>query len=68
MARKTYSTIQGDMWDSIAYKVYGREKCMTQLLQANETHKEITVFPAGVKLVCPDIPAESSRILPPWRR
>ena len=65
---KIYSTVQGDMWDWIAFKVYGREECMTQLLQANEQHREVTVFPAGVKLTCPDIPAESSRILPPWRR
>ena len=65
---KTYSTIQGDMWDWIAFKVYGREGCMSELLKANEQHREITVFPAGVQLTCPDIPAESSRVLPPWRR
>ncbi len=65
---KTYITIQGDMWDLVAYKVYGREGCLTHLLKANETHKDIMVFPAGIKLTCPDIPAESSRILPPWRR
>lgn len=68
MPLKIYSTIQGDMWDWIAYKVYGREGCISHLLQANEEHREVTVFPAGVKLVCPEIPAESSQILPPWRR
>ena len=65
---KVYSTIQGDMWDWIAFKVYGREGCMSELMKANEEYREIAVFPAGVKLACPDIPAESSRILPPWRR
>lgn len=65
---KIYTTVQGDMWDWIAFRVYGREGCMAQLLQANEEHREVTVFPAGVKLTCPDIPAESSQILPPWRR
>ena len=68
MPLKTYKTIQGDMWDWIALKVYGREGCMAPLLQANEQHRDVTVFPAGVELVCPEIPAESSRILPPWRR
>ena len=32
---KTYTTIQGDMWDSIAYKLYGDEKYMCQLMKSN---------------------------------
>ena len=30
-----YTTIQGDMWDSIAKKVYGTEKAMDILMKAN---------------------------------
>lgn len=65
---KTYTTIQGDMWDSIAYKVYGKEAYMSKLLEANEELREVAVFPSGVKIICPEADAETSRILPPWRR
>ncbi|WP_297966664.1 tail protein X [uncultured Anaerovibrio sp.] len=64
---KTYTTIQGDMWDLIAYKVYGNETYMTNLLEANEQYKDISIFPAGVVLACPDIQAKRSRIAPPWK-
>lgn len=56
------------MWDMIAYKVYGKEAYISKLLEANEDLKEMVVFPAGVKIVCPEADAETSRILPPWRR
>lgn len=64
---KTYTTIQGDMWDLIAYKVYGNEAYMTDLLEANEQYKSTSVFPAGVTLTCPEIPVKKSRIAPPWK-
>ena len=31
----TYTTIQGDVWDLIAYKLYGDEKYMKNLIEAN---------------------------------
>ena len=64
----TYTTIQGDMWDLIAYKVYGQEAAMTILLEANKELKDIAVFPQGVKIVCPDYDAKAASILPPWKR
>ncbi len=68
MPLKTYTTIQGDMWDLIAYKVYGKETYISKLLEANEDLREISVFPSGVEIVCPEADAETSSILPPWRR
>ena len=68
MPLKTYTTIQGDMWDLIAFKVYGKEAYISKLLEANEDLREITVFPSGVEIICPKADAETSRILPPWRR
>lgn len=67
-AWKTYTTIQGDMWDLIAFKVYGRENYISKLLAANENLKDIVVFPSGVEIICPASDAETSSILPPWRR
>ena len=65
---KTYTTVQGDMWDLIAFKVYGNELYMDTLLEANEQYKDTAVFPQGVVLDCPDADAASVDILPPWRR
>ena len=64
----TYTTIQGDMWDMIAYKVYGRESCMKDLLEANEEHRDIAVFPAGITLSVPDVDLPTTSTLPPWKR
>ena len=64
---KTYTTVQGDMWDLIAYKVYGNEKYMADLLKANETHRDVAVFPQGVALNCPDVVSVTAGTLPPWR-
>lgn len=68
MPLKTYTTIQGDMWDMIAYKVYGKEAYISKLLEANEDLKDIAIFPAGVPIICPEADPETSSILPPWRR
>lgn len=65
---KTYSTIQGDMWDMIAFKVYGRENCIKELLEANEEYRDVAVFPSGVTLKLPDIEIPRSNNLPPWKR
>ena len=64
----TYTTVQGDMWDMIAYKVYGNEKQMRELPRANERYRHMAVFPAGVTLTCPDAKsAGRNRFLPPWK-
>jgi len=63
-----YPTIQGDLWDSIAYKVYGKESYMTQLMQANPDYLDIVVFSAGVQLAVPEIATPSAANLPPWKR
>lgn len=65
---RVYTTIQGDMWDGIAKKIYGDEKYMNTLLVANISMKEIVVFPAGVSIICPEVPKEQNNITPPWKR
>lgn len=66
----TYTTIQGDTWDGIAYKLYGDEKYMKNLIEANWSFADILVFSAGVELVVPEITDEEKDDdnLPIWRR
>lgn len=63
-----YVTIQGDMWDQIALKVYGSEKFMSALMESNPDHLQTAIFTANQRLQVPDIPASASTSLPPWKR
>lgn len=65
---RKYITIQGDMWDGIAKRVYGAERYMNTLLNANQAYNHIVIFPAGIQLNCPDMHMPSTAILPPWKR
>lgn len=66
-----YRSVQGDMWDSIAYKVYGDEGLMNRLIEANSKYREIQVFPAGIELDIPELVSEEeseiSDSVPIWR-
>ena len=61
---KTYTTISGDTWDIVAYKVFGDERYMDKIINANLQHRETVIFPAGVTLQLPRTPAG----LPPWKK
>lgn len=66
---KQYTTIQGDQWDYIAYKVYGDEKQgVNLLLNANQQYNDIVVFPAGITLEVPPLERKADNKLPPWKR
>lgn len=64
---KTYITIQGDMWDSIAYRMYGSEKYMDVLMKANMGLLDIFIFGAGTVLSVPELGAEEETEMPSWR-
>jgi len=63
----TYTTIQGDMWDIIALKVYGSEMFADFLMANNFSLLDIVVFPAGIVLNTPALPQTVSATTPPWR-
>ena len=63
----TYTTIQGETWDQIAYKVYGGEEYAAFLMANNYPYLDILVFSAGTVLNTPGLPAEEDGELPPWR-
>lgn len=65
---KTYTTVQGDMWDSIAYAQLGSTDHTDKLMNANLQYREFYTFPAGVVLVLPEIKNTVSSALPPWKK
>lgn len=62
-----YTTIQGETWDQIAMKMYGRETAMHHLIAANHEHRLTLFFAAGVELVVPSIPEEREVDIPRWK-
>lgn len=65
-----YTTKAGDMWDYIAWKVYGDEMKITVLMNAPENAKLLrtTIFSDGEQVWCPEIEEETDEEeLPPWR-
>lgn len=65
---KTYTTIQGDMWDKIAYTQLGDTAHTDKLMNANLRYREYYTFPAGIVLVLPEIPENTINSLPPWKQ
>lgn len=65
----TYTTVQGDMWDSIAKTHYGSEKFLDVLINANPQYRDVYIFSTGAVL---EIPVIDTRItadnLPPWKK
>ena len=66
---REYTTTQGDTWDLISYKVYGSEKRTHVLMQANISNIDISIFPADLKLIVPELTSGAvKRTTPPWKR
>lgn len=64
-----YITKQGDMWDQIAYQVYGDEYQVGVLFSANPELLEIYIFSAGYRVWCPVVESvdEEDENIPDWR-
>ncbi len=65
-----YTTDQGDTWDYIAWKVYGNEYRMEDMLSAPENYEllETLIFSAEQKVWCPYIDDEEvDDGVPEWR-
>lgn len=68
MNETTYTTIQGDTWDAISYKVYGDTKYTGWLMQNNFPLLDIFVFSAGTVLRTPAVPEGGNTAdAPIWR-
>ncbi len=65
----TYTTKQGDMWDTIALSQYDSLDAMSALMYANTQYIGTYIFPSGVVLNIPEIDEDNkilSSDLPPW--
>lgn len=63
-----YKTISGDTWDVIALFVYGDEIHADYLMQNNPLLLGISIFPSGIYVYIPELPAsEIEDGMPAWR-
>lgn len=65
---KSYTTMQGDMWDTIAWKTMGSTEQVGELMKQNRAYLDYYTFPAGIVLSIPEIATEQSSTLPPWKQ
>jgi len=65
---KTYTTVQGDKWDRIAYAQLGSNEYTPKLMEANMQYIDYFIFPAGIVLTLPEIETKTSSTLPPWKK
>lgn len=65
---KTYTTVQGDRWDSVAFYQLGNCSLAPRLMAANSQYLNYFEFPAGIVLTLPDIEIKTSSTLPPWKK
>ncbi len=68
---KTITTVQGDTWDTIAYRVYGNVLRTQDLMEARENIRllDYQVFPGGVTVATPEIEENTALDdLPEWRK
>lgn len=66
MQEQVYKTEAGDTWDLIAFKLFGNENLMKELLEENIELSEIVIFPARVELSIPEIKEDKKRGVAPW--
>lgn len=68
---RVYVSVQDDMWDLIAIRVYGKvrgnEHLMYRLLEANYHLVDIGVFSAGIPVIVPEIQITTEIPLVPWK-
>jgi phage tail protein X len=67
---QTYNASQGDMWDNLAYRIYGDEGLVSLLLYANPTLNKIIIFEKTTLINVPNRPiiVQTNQNLPPWKR
>ena len=65
----TQIALQGDTFDSLAYRLYGEERMSHYLREYNRGYSDVVMFDGGEELIVPLLTkTESTDTLPPWRR
>lgn len=66
LMNNTYTTVQGDTWDLIAYKTLGSEYLLPFLLEENKQYRSVAIFSGGIKLTIPNVDISDYTERPEW--
>ena len=61
------TTIQGDTWDMIAYRLFGNEAYMEEMMMENLPYIDTLVFSSGTVLSVPELQEGQDEGVPFWR-
>lgn len=68
----TYTTIDGERWDTVAFKAYGDPNQMSEIIAANPDVPIYDRLPGGIVLQMPVLQQPTnltnSSLLPPWKQ
>lgn len=71
MANTQYTVTDGERWDTIAGKAYGKASSFARIIEANPLVPITTRLEAGIVLVIPILEDNSIKtdkeLLPPWK-
>lgn len=62
----TYTTIQGDTWDKIAYQTLGSEYLLPLLFEVNYQYRKVVIFSGGIVLNIPEVETAEVTERPDW--
>jgi len=65
------TTVQGDTWDTIAYRAYGNTLRTQELMEERKNIRllDFQVFPAGIAVAIPEVEENTALSdLPEWRK
>ena len=62
----SYTTVQGDYFDAVAYAIYGSERFAPVLMRENPTYAAVVSFDAGIVLNVPAVASSQNISKVPW--
>lgn len=65
--KKIYTTVLGNTWDSISYKLYKNSEFQDRLIALNLKYVDVALFMANEKIVYEDIEQVDYITTAPWR-
>jgi len=72
MANTQYTVTEGERWDTIALKAYGKASAFSGIIEANPLVPITTRLEAGVVLIIPILEDNNiltdKELLPPWKQ
>jgi len=72
MANTQYTVIEGERWDTVAYKAYGKASSFSGIIAANPLVPITTRLTGGTVLIIPILEDNNiltdKELLPPWKQ